>query len=116
MQRLFTTFPNAWPGAGLLLMRLALGWLFLTSLAAPGSSSPAGLPHWLGWGAALSVALGLYTPLAASTCVLLTLLCLPASPVADALIAFGISLALIGPGAWSLDSRIFGRKRIDVTF
>jgi hypothetical protein len=27
----------------------------------------------------------------------------------------GLSLAMLGPGAWSIDARLFGRKRIDVT-
>ena len=27
---------------------------------------------------------------------------------------YGAALALIGPGAWSLDARFFGRKRIDI--
>jgi uncharacterized membrane protein YphA (DoxX/SURF4 family) len=26
----------------------------------------------------------------------------------------GLSLAALGPGAWSIDARLFGRKRIDV--
>jgi len=26
--------------------------------------------------------------------------------------ALGIALAMLGPGAWSLDARVFGRKRI----
>jgi uncharacterized membrane protein YphA (DoxX/SURF4 family) len=26
----------------------------------------------------------------------------------------GISLAMLGPGAWSIDSLVFGRKRITV--
>jgi uncharacterized membrane protein YphA (DoxX/SURF4 family) len=25
-----------------------------------------------------------------------------------------VSLALLGPGAWSIDAQIFGRKRIDI--
>jgi putative oxidoreductase len=29
------------------------------------------------------------------------------------LAVLGVSLALIGPGAWSLDAWLFGRKRID---
>lgn len=31
------------------------------------------------------------------------------------LAALGISLIMLGPGAWSLDARLFGRKRIDIT-
>ena len=27
----------------------------------------------------------------------------------------GLSIAMLGPGAWSVDARRFGRKRIDVT-
>jgi len=26
----------------------------------------------------------------------------------------GIGLAMLGPGAWSIDARLFGRKRIDI--
>ena len=26
----------------------------------------------------------------------------------------GVILAMVGPGAWSIDARLFGRKRIDV--
>jgi putative oxidoreductase len=28
--------------------------------------------------------------------------------------ALGASLAMLGPGAWSLDARLFGRKRIQI--
>ncbi len=27
-------------------------------------------------------------------------------------VALGLALAMLGPGAWSLDARVFGRKRI----
>lgn len=30
------------------------------------------------------------------------------------LAALGVSLVMLGPGAWSVDARLFGRKRIDV--
>lgn len=26
----------------------------------------------------------------------------------------GLSLALLGPGAWSIDARVFGRKRVEI--
>lgn len=28
--------------------------------------------------------------------------------------ALGVALALVGPGAWSIDRLLFGRKRIDI--
>jgi putative oxidoreductase len=28
--------------------------------------------------------------------------------------ALGVALAMLGPGAWSLDARLFGRKRIQI--
>ena len=39
----------------------------------------------------------------------------PADAWAHILLALlGAGLALLGPGAWSIDSRLFGRKRIDL--
>jgi putative oxidoreductase len=32
------------------------------------------------------------------------------------LAALGLSLAMIGPGAWSVDARLFGRKEISTDF
>jgi hypothetical protein len=32
--------------------------------------------------------------------------------VTDALI--GMSLVMLGPGSWSIDARLYGRKRIDL--
>ena len=33
-------------------------------------------------------------------------------PFAIILAGLGISLAMIGPGAWSIDARLYGRKQI----
>jgi hypothetical protein len=30
------------------------------------------------------------------------------------LAAVGAALAMVGPGVWSIDARLFGRKRIDI--
>ena len=39
----------------------------------------------------------------------------PADPWIHILLAtLGASLAMLGPGAWSLDARLFGRKRIQI--
>jgi len=33
-------------------------------------------------------------------------------PLAIMLAVLGVSLAMIGPGAWSIDARLYGRKQI----
>jgi hypothetical protein len=30
------------------------------------------------------------------------------------LAAIGLCLALLGPGAWSIDARLFGRRRVEI--
>ncbi|MGA2706896.1 MAG: hypothetical protein ACLQJ0_13695 [Steroidobacteraceae bacterium] len=120
MQRLFTTFPNGWPGAGLLLLRMvsaapvilnclsvlpdwsaAMAWLRLISL----------LP-------ATAVLLGVWTPLAAILLAVIELSLALSKPELINLqltrAAIGLALAGLGPGAWSLDSRLYGRKRIEI--
>ena len=62
---------------------------------------------------------GLWTPVAGSLAVALALWNViatrPRDPSACILMAtIGAALALIGPGAWSVDARLFGWKRIDI--
>jgi hypothetical protein len=33
--------------------------------------------------------------------------------IAIMLASFGITVAMIGPGAWSIDAQLYGRKRIE---
>jgi uncharacterized membrane protein YphA (DoxX/SURF4 family) len=121
MQRLFTTFPNGWPGAALLLLRIVCASpLVLDGLSTlPGSpdSIAIGL-RLLGLLAALLLLFGLYTPVAALIQVLLELTLTFAAPSVTALhltrAAIGVALMGLGPGAWSLDSRMYGRKRVEL--
>jgi putative oxidoreductase len=62
---------------------------------------------------------GLWTPISGSLAAVLGLWNLitthPADPWVTILLAsIGASLALLGPGAWSVDARLFGWKRIDL--
>jgi len=61
---------------------------------------------------------GLWTPVA-GTCVAILeiwhLVSLRGDPwIHVLLLTLGVSLALLGPGAWSADARLFGWKRIDI--
>ena len=129
LQRLYSTFPGGKPGLGLLLLRAAVGLAAaaqgISFLAGPLSPSPG---KWslglvlIASGAALAA--GFFTPFAG---VLLGLCFLgiavswfpaPSWGLQDArLLALGMiitaaALALLGPGAFSLDGRLFGRREI----
>lgn len=119
MQRLFSNFANGWPGAGLLLQRLLAGLLLLHDGITPVLEKPSALakiPEMIGAGAGALLLLGLWTPVAGivvavmEVWVLLMGLHQPSIPMMVA--TLGISIAMIGPGACSLDARIFGRKHI----
>ena len=61
---------------------------------------------------------GLWTPVA-GVLLAITELCLvfshPIDPWRHILLgALGAALAMLGPGAWSVDARLFGRKRIQI--
>ena len=62
--------------------------------------------------------IGLWTPVAGLFMAVseLSLLLLPFSNGSMHLVlaALGAALAMIGPGAWSVDARLFGRKRIRI--
>ncbi|MBV8487416.1 MAG: hypothetical protein JO161_03985 [Planctomycetaceae bacterium] len=121
MQRLFTTFPNSWPGAALLLLRLTCTLPLMLDAASLGSS---GVGTWAGGlllaasAPAVLLFLGLYTPVAALMGTLIELSLAVTEPSFAAIhltrAAIGVALMGLGPGAWSLDSRIYGRKRIEL--
>jgi uncharacterized membrane protein YphA (DoxX/SURF4 family) len=69
-------------------------------------------------GAAALLLVGLWTPVAGML-MGVTELSLAFSHPTDPWIhillgALGIALAMLGPGAWSMDARLFGRKRIQI--
>jgi putative oxidoreductase len=67
-------------------------------------------------GAAALIWIGLWTPLAAVTAVAVQIIVITLAHHFSVLLvvfaAAGLSLAMLGPGAWSVDARLFGRKRI----
>jgi uncharacterized membrane protein YphA (DoxX/SURF4 family) len=125
LQRLFSTFPRSWPGFGLLLLRCCLGIALIHSGIAGFSagSGPGILTLRLG-GIVGGIVLfaGLWTPLMATLIALdqgLIALSLQFSEHQDTwihvfLAVVSASVAMLGPGAWSIDARMFGRRRIDL--
>lgn len=121
MRRLFSTFATGLPGAGLLIMRLMVGGVLVVRGIAGFAAGAATVPSALFLvEAALGILLlaGLWTPVAGTLVAALELARLTrpdGDPWTHVLLAtLGLALALLGPGAWSIDARLFGWKRIDI--
>ena len=120
MRRLFSSFAHGRPGVGLLIMRLAAGITVIIAGAAQllsaGSLEPA-IMLMLGIAAGLLLIFGFWTPIAGLLVAVLQLwpLCPPPCDLWTRILlaALGVGLALLGPGAFSVDARLFGWKRID---
>ncbi|MGA2391674.1 MAG: hypothetical protein ABSF97_22160 [Candidatus Sulfotelmatobacter sp.] len=118
LQRLFSTFANGWPGVGLLIQRLFTGIALLYNGIVQVETPRAGLmiPDITGAILGLFLLVGLWTPLAGTLVAAVELWIVMAGGaniwMSLTLAVFGATLAVIGPGAWSIDARLFGRKYI----
>ena len=119
MQRLFSTFPQGLPGIGLVLLRAAVA-IPLVQQAIVGllNASPPAPLGLLAAGAALLLLVGLWTPVAGVLVAVAELglaLSHPAEPWTFVHFGtLGAALAMLGPGGWSVDARLFGRKHIQI--
>jgi putative oxidoreductase len=121
VQRLFSTFPDGWPGTGLLFLRAAAAISTVQHRIAGLLTTPL-LEHailqLMATGAAALLLAGFWTPVAGALLALAEMF-LAFSHTHDPAIhiliaALGVALAMLGPGAWSVDARLFGRKRIQI--
>ena len=121
MRRLFSSFARGWPGVGLLLIRIVAGFSLILDGVGKFQSGHAIEELVLGLVAigdgALLVA-GLWTPIAGSLVIAIAtweIVLRHDHPYPGILLAaIGAALALVGPGALSIDARLFGWKRIDL--
>ena len=115
MQRLFSMFADGWPGAGLLIQRLLVGSALIVFVSV--SPSPPFIPtQVIAALAGLMLIAGLWTPVAGVTAACAGIWVAFSAPshgaIPAALAVLGLTLALIGPGEWSVDARLYGRKHI----
>ena len=122
MQRLFSTFANGWPGAGLLIQRLLIGSVLLQQAIVcllGASACPVIVPRAVGAVAGAFLLVGLWTPVAGALVAIASgwiLWSYSGNPVVTVTLAvLGGTLAIIGPGAWSIDARLFGRRHIEAS-
>ncbi|MBS1850068.1 MAG: hypothetical protein JST79_04100 [Acidobacteria bacterium] len=129
MQRLFSTFPNSWPGLGLLLLRVATGAEFAVKYAGCLAGwRDFGLGMWLvtllATASGLCLLIGFLTPLAGTMVGLGSVaLALSWLPVVSSNLAHGslwavhmaataVAVVFLGPGWLSLDAYFYGRREI----
>jgi hypothetical protein len=114
MRSRIALFPGGGAGAGLLLLRVSVAVSTLTLTAACIQASY--IPHFLGALLAIGLCGGLQTRLLASLSPLASLACLLAATPPLGLAAVHVisagALALTGPGAFSIDARLFGRRTV----
>jgi uncharacterized membrane protein YphA (DoxX/SURF4 family) len=126
LQRLFSTFPSGSPGFGLLLLRLAVG-ISLICLGIGDLLEALGEPitvarDLVAAAGGVFLLAGLWTPVTGA------LIAVNESWVALSLYTsrrdgqwiyillavLTVAIGMLGPGAWSIDARLFGRKRFNI--
>ena len=121
VRRFFSNFAGGWPALGLLLIRVAAGVALIIDGKARISSGEPAFPLILG---VLAIAdgtiliAGLWTPLAGILAIALSateiLICHENQYPGILLAAMGAGVAFVGPGALSIDARLFGLKKIEI--
>ena len=128
LQRLFSSFPSGWPGTSLLLLRAVFGIAVLTEgvfyLYGPSPTAATWSVGFLTISAGILLIIGFLTPIAgalvglAGVGLALSLIPLPVPNLwgSELAVIFGLAILVaiigLGPGAFSVDARVFGRREI----
>lgn len=112
-------FPNGWPGAALLLLRLVAGILLVYDGVVALRTGPdlqTTILQSVAVGAGTLLILGLWTPIAGTLVMLVEGLLLGTTHAQSNILlgALGAALAVLGPGIRSIDALRYGRKRFDI--
>lgn len=114
MQRLFTMFPSGMPGLALVLLRVSVAIALLLECYAHRQELQSG-KHAVAILLALALWAGFLTPIVVVLALVLhgliwSNLGIGSPVVASIVVLDALALAFLGPGAYSLDSRRYGRR------
>jgi putative oxidoreductase len=121
LRRLYSTFAGGWPGTGLLLMRVVIGSALIVGASSILWSDPPPINTTIMSvflaGCGILLIPGIWTPVAGTLVAVIEIwqiLTLAGDRwVALLLGTIGGALAMLGPGLWSVDARLFGWKRVE---
>lgn len=133
MHRLYSTFPDGWAGLGLLLLRLALGATIIIQGSAylferQGLRSGPWAVCLLALASGGALLMGFLTPIASVVALLggvgIAFSWLPApswnlfsgNPLSIDAIIMALAAVFLGPGAFSIDARLFGRRKVIIPY
>ena len=119
MQKWFSAFPGGWPGLGLLLLRVLVAVSVIVQVIAYVAATSLSVIGWmvvvLVVASAACLLVGFITPVAAIL-IGLASLTLAVSTVPSIqnldITVLAVVIGLLGPGAFSIDARMFGRREI----
>ena len=118
VQRLFSMFPAGLPGVALLLLRITIAGLLLVSTLS--NEAPGNIALWKAIALGVTCTLlcfGALTPLACVLSIGIEAMCWhgwdgPRSADLALHMLVSVAIFILGPGAYSLDSKMFGRRLI----
>lgn len=120
LQRLFSTFAGGWPGLALLLQRLltaAVLFYYGINCLRETPQLAVIIPQMIGAASGILLLVGVWTPVIGIVVAVVevwSVFLRFGDPWIHVMLAvLSATLAMIGPGAWSIDAGLYGRKRIE---